>query len=501
VSARPVLTLDDVHKSFGGVRAVAGVSLQIRAGEVLGLIGENGAGKSTVVRMLAGAVAPDRGTLAIDGQPVRLHGPHDAMARGISVIHQELALVQTQTIAENLFLGRPRPTRAGALDWGALRRRAAAAFEEFGHPLDIDKLVAETTVWERWATALVRALMVRSRVLVLDEPTAAMDDAGAREVHRAIRRAQDGGSAVVLVSHRLHEVVELCDRVHAMRNGASVGELEAGEVRGERLVELITGAEAAPPRRLRTAAPATAPPPLLSVRDVRSGSRLSQISFDVAPGEIVGVAGLVGSGRSRLLRVLGGAEPATGGTIAVGGRRVTLRSPRAAARQGVALLPEDRLAEGLIPTLPVAQNINLGGRPSSARFPFLLRYGELRDRARRWIGELGIRSADPGGSVVHLSGGNQQKLMFARALDRAPRILLLDEPTRGVDVGARGELTAVMRGLGASGAAVVVALSDLEELADLVDRAIVLREGRLVGELSGDQLTRKRMLEVCYGDH
>jgi ribose transport system ATP-binding protein len=502
--AAPVVALDDIHKQFGGVHAVAGVSLEIRAGEVLGLVGENGAGKSTVVRMLAGAVVPDRGTLAIDGRPVRLHGPHDASERGISVIHQELALVESQTIAENLFLGRPRPRRGGLLDWAALRRRAAAACEELGHPLDVDKLVAEATVWERWATALVRALMVRSRVLVLDEPTAAMDDAGAREVHRAIRRARDGGSAVVLVSHRLHEVEALCDRVHAMRNGSSAGELAPGEVRRARLVALITGTDAPPARRARPAAAtagAEAQPPLLRVRELRSGSRLAQISFDVAPGEIVGVAGLVGSGRSRLLRVLGGAEPATGGTIAIDGRRVALRSPRAAARAGVALLPEDRLAEGLIPPLPVAQNINLGGRPSSARVPFVLRHGELRTRARRWIGELGIRSARPGGSAMHLSGGNQQKVMFARALDRSPRVLLLDEPTRGVDVGARAELTAVMRGLGASGAAVLVALSDLEELADLVDRAIVLREGRLVGELSGDELTRQRMLEVCYGGH
>jgi ABC-type sugar transport system ATPase subunit len=483
---------------------VQGVSLHLRAGEVLGLIGENGAGKSTLVRILAGVVAPDRGTIAVDGTPVVLHGPHDAAALGISVIHQELALVASQSIAENLFLGRPRPTRAGAIDWGALRREATAAFADFGHPLDVAKPVAEATVWERWATALVRALMVRSRVLVLDEPTAAMDDAGARDVHRAIRAARDRGTAVVLVSHRLHEVVELCDRVQALRNGAAAGELTGAAIRRELLVELITGAGApattpaplaAAPRSARSGGP-----PVLAVRDLRSGPHLHDISFSVARGEIVGVAGLVGSGRSRLLRALGGAEPATGGEIAIDGHPVVLRSPRAASRRGVVLLPEDRLTQGLITTLPVSDNINIGGRPTSERFPLAVRHGVARSRAERWIAELGIRSARPAGPVLGLSGGNQQKIMFARALDREPRLLLLDEPTRGVDVGARAELTAVVRALGAAGAAVLVALSDLEELADLVDRAIVLREGRLAGELNGDSLTRQRMLEVCYGE-
>lgn len=499
--ARPtLLEVDDVHKAFGGVQAVAGASFRLAPGEVLGLIGENGAGKSTVVRMLAGVIAPDRGRIVLDGEEVRLARPHESMARGVSVIHQELQLVASQTIAENVFLGRARPRRLGVLDWGALRARAIAAFEEFGHAVDVDKLVAEATVWERWATALVRALMVDSRILVLDEPTAAMDDAGAKEVHRAIRRARDSGAGVVLVSHRLHEILDLCDRVHVMRNGASAGEIHRADFHKDRLVELITGASHTPSAG-RAPTKASSQPPALKAEGLCVGDRLTGISFDVAPGEIVGVAGLVGSGRSRLLRALGGAEPATAGVLSIHGREVVLRSPRAAARAGIALLPEDRLTQGLVATLSVAHNINIGGRPTSPAAPILIRHRTLRDRAVRWISELKIRSAEPVGSVIHLSGGNQQKVMFARALDRGPKVLLMDEPTRGVDVGSRGELAELVRELGRTGMAVVVALSDLEELAELVDRALVLRDGRLVGELRGDDLTRQRMLEVCYGGH
>jgi len=493
-----LLRVEGVAKAFGGAQAVRHASFHVDAGEVLGLVGENGAGKSTVVRMLAGVVAPDAGRIVVGGQAVRLASPHDSARHGISVIHQELELIGSQSIAENLFLGRPRPRRAGALDWRALRARANAAFEAFGHPLDVDQLVADSTVWERWATALVRALMVRSRLLVLDEPTAAMDDAGAAQVHAAIRRAAADGAAVILVSHRLHEVEALCDRVHAMRNGQSVGEMPRAELRRDHLVRLIAGDAPVTVRRTASA-PRPDATPVLAVERLTLPHRLHGVSLSVRAGEIVGLAGLVGSGRSSLLRAIAGAEPGLSGELRLDGRPYVPRSPRAAARASVAFVAEDRLSQGLLPILNIAHNIDLGARPAGARRGPLVRHAQLYARAERWIQRLGIASALPGGSVLHLSGGNQQKVLVARALDRRPRVLLLDEPTRGVDVGARAELGAVIRQLGEQGIAVLVALSDLEELAELVDRAVVLRDGRVAGQLAAADLTRQRILEVCYG--
>lgn len=491
------LTLDRMDKRFGGVHAVKSVSFDIRSGEVLGLVGENGAGKSTIVRMLAGAQQPDSGALLVDGRPLTLPSPRSATLAGISVIHQELHLVESQTIAENVFLGHLRPRLFGAIDWAELRRQARAGFERFGHAVDTETLVGEATAWERWATALVRATLHQSRVLILDEPTAAMDDAGAALVHRAIRQARDHGTAIVLVSHRLEEVEALSDRVVAMRNGAKVGEVKRAELNRARLVELITGRSARQPdARRASSAPGS---PLLSVRSLSAGVSLRDVSFDVRAGEVLGIAGLVGSGRSRLLRLMVGAERRRAGQILMNGRAVEFHSPRDAQLAGVVMLAEDRLTQGLIGALPVAGNMTLGAPVARRARGLLVDLRGEREFAARRIRDLRIAGASADGSVLGLSGGNQQKVLFARSLAHQPRVLILDEPTRGVDVGARAELAELVREIAAAGGAVIVVLSDLEELADLVDRAVVLQDGRMAGSLEGETLTRERMLEVCYG--
>jgi ABC-type sugar transport system ATPase subunit len=492
------LSVEGLSKHFGGVQAVRDARLTVGAGQVLGLVGANGAGKSTLIRMLAGVVEPDAGTIRLDGEEVVLRTPHAALAHGIAVIHQELHLVGAQTVAENLFLGRARPRRAGAIDWRAVNRAARSVFDRLVIAIDVTKPVDEASVWERWATTIARALMEERRVLVLDEPTAAMDPDGVERVFGAVRAVRDRGCAIIFVSHRLDEVFALCDRVHAMRDGASIADVPVGELSRGALVELIAGA------RVERAGPAPgrergsrAGAPLLRVEGLGVAGRVHGVSFTAAPGEIVGLAGLVGSGRTTVLRALAGCERATG-RVRVGERPLRLGSPVAARRLGIGLVPEERISQGLVETFSVAGNIAFGQRPERRGARLLVRHGAEAAHAREWIDRLAIRGASPGGGVLSLSGGNQQKALFARILERRPRVLLLDEPTRGVDIGAKADLLELVEQFAAAGTCCVVALSDLAELSSVAHRVVVLREGRVIAELGPDDTAPQTILEACY---
>ena len=357
-------------------------------------------------------------------------------------------------------------------------------------------------MWERWATQIARALIHRHRVLVLDEPTAAMDPDGVGRLFGAVRSARDEGCAVIFVSHRLDEVMDLCDRVQVMRNGLSVADLPREGLTSAKLVDLIVGEAAMlrphPRSRSRVNRASTERHAIrLDVQGLSVPGRVAEVSFQVAAGEILGLAGLVGSGRSTVLRALAGGERATGQSF-VEGERVKLGSAAAARANGIALVPEDRLAEGLFHDLTVAANIGFGKADVRLR-RWLISHSAEADRANHWIDRLAIRGASSHGSVLSLSGGNQQKTLFARVLDRQPRVLLLDEPTRGVDVGAKVELLELVEQCAADGVCCVVAFSDVEELAAVVDRVVVLREGRVVRELGGADSNAKAILEACYG--
>ena len=497
----PRLRIIGLSKRFGALRAVHAVDLTVGAGEILGLVGANGAGKSTLIRMLAGAVEPDAGTIELDGEAVVLRSPRAALQHGVAVIHQELQLVGAQSVAENLFIGERRPSRFGLIDWPGTYEAARETFAALGVGIDVTKPIDEASVWERWATQIARALIHRHRILVLDEPTAAMDPDGVDRLFGAVRSMRDEGCAVIFVSHRLDEVMKLCDRVQVMRNGVSVADLSLESVTSPKLVELIVGEASAPQPHQRTLGrnPARAKQlvPTLDVRNLSVARRAVDVSFQVAPGEILGLAGLVGSGRSTVLRALAGGERATGQCF-VEGERVKLGSAASARARGIALVPEDRVAEGLFHDLTVAANIGFG-RPEVGIRRWLISHAAEADKARRWIDRLAIRGATQNGSVLSLSGGNQQKTLFARVLDREPRVLLLDEPTRGVDVGAKAELLELVERCADSGVGCVVALSDLDELAAVVDRVLVLREGRMVRELSAAESNAKGILEACYG--
>jgi ribose transport system ATP-binding protein len=498
-----ILAVRDVAKAFGGLQALRGVSLQLGRGEVLGLVGANGAGKSTLVKILAGLIRPDAGQIDIGGSVHRALTPTDARGAGISVIHQELALIDSQSVAENIFLGHPRPKRWGVIDWRRLSLEAEQACAEVGIELDVRKPAGELTTWQRWATVLVRELRVRSRVVVLDEPTAAMDEAHVLKVFEAVRAAKSAGAGCIFVSHRLAEVMELCDRAQVLRDGREVGQLRRREMSKSLLMRLIVGdhapagpahAKHSPPR-----APTVTSPAVLTVSALRVLPRSVPATFEVNAGEIVGLAGLVGSGRSRLLRVLAGAQQPAGGRIILSGREMKSGSVGQARRAGIVFIGEDRLAQGLVDTLSVATNMSLGGSGAGWRGRALVHSGKEAAVAAEWIERLTIRGATPEGSVMQLSGGNQQKVLFARALARRPRLLLLDEPTRGVDVGSREQLYSIVSNFANAGGAVITAMSDLDELASFVTSALILREGTIVDELPPGSVSRAAILEACYG--
>jgi ABC-type sugar transport system ATPase subunit len=495
------LSVRALDKSFGALHAVREVSFDVAGGEVLGLLGANGAGKSTIVKILAGLLRPDGGEVAIGGDVHETLTPAAARGLGLAVIHQELALVDSQSVAENIFLGHPRPRRAGALDWKALALQAELACAQFGIELDVRRPAGELGTWERWATVLVRETRLRSRVLILDEPTAAMDDEHVVRVFEAVAAAKARGTGVMFISHRLSEVLRICDRVHVLRDGATVGEASTAGLSREALVAMIVGSDARSPQAAAPAAPEPidAGRPVLEVAALQRGPRSRPASFSVSAGEIVGVAGLVGSGRSALLRMLAGAEPVAGGAASVDGRKVRLGSVGAARKAGIVFVAEDRLTQGLVDVLPITANVTLGRRSGTGPLRAIVNHRREAATAQSWIQRLRIRGATPSASITQLSGGNQQKVLFARALQCRPRVLLLDEPTRGVDVGSREEIYAIIAAFARDGGAVLTAMSDLDELAGFVNSALVLRDGALVDVLEGQAVSRSRILEACYG--
>jgi ABC-type sugar transport system ATPase subunit len=501
----PRLRVLGLSKSFGALQAVRSIDLDVESGHILGLVGANGAGKSTLIRMLAGVYTPDAGSIRLDGEELTLRSPHAAIKHGIAVIHQELHLVGAQSVAENLFLGESRPRHHGALDWKAANDQARAMFDRLGVRVDVTKPVDEATLWERWATTIARALMHERRLLVLDEPTAAMDADGVERVFRAVRVARDGGCAVIFVSHRLDEVLSLCDRAHVMRDGATVADTAVADLTRQLLVDLIVGQTT-----LAGHAPLVRKAPNqnagkngragLEVSALTVANRARGVSFRVLPGEIVGLAGLVGSGRSTVLRALAGCERAEG-EVTLDGQHVRLGSPEAARARGIGLVAEDRVSQGLFEDFSVAGNIAFGSTGEHRLHRVLISHGTEARRARDWISRLSIRGASADGSILSLSGGNQQKVAFARVLQRRPRVLLLDEPTRGVDVGAKAELLSLVEQFAGSGVCCLVALSDFEELAAIAQRVVVMREGRVIRALGPDESDPKSILEACYEQH
>ncbi|MFC8343619.1 sugar ABC transporter ATP-binding protein [Streptomyces sp. NPDC057280] len=492
----PLLTMSGITKSFPGVRALDGVDLDVQAGEVHCLLGQNGAGKSTLIKVLAGAHQPDDGVISWRGEPVTLRSPIAAMRLGIATIYQELDLVEHLSVAENVHLGH-EPTAAGFV----VRRRSARAstaqlLKRLGHAeIDPGRLVGELSAAQQQIVSMARALSHDVRLIVMDEPSAALDPDEVDNLFRIVGDLTADGVAVVYISHRLEEIRRIGDRVTVLKDGRAVaGGLPAKTTPTSEVVALMTGrnVEYVFPDR-----PAAAPEgtPVLEVRGLAREGEFEPLDLTVHPGEIVGLAGLVGSGRSEILETIYGARKPSAGQVSVGGRPLKTGSVRAAVRAGLGLAPEERKAQALLMLESVTRNVSVSSMSRFSRGGWLDRSAE-RGAARAATRELSLRPDNPAVPVRTLSGGNQQKAVLARWLLRGCKVLLLDEPTRGVDVGARAELYAVIRRLADEGLAVLLVSSEVPEVLGLADRVLVLREGRVVHSAPARELDEHRVLDL-----
>ncbi len=495
----PFLVLDGVARHFGATRALDGADLGIAPGEVHALVGENGAGKSTLIKLLSGLYQPDAGRILVDGAPVAIAGPRAAEALRFGFIHQELNLVPAFDTIGNAWIGRRHPRFGPFIDRSAMRARVEAVARRITPDLPLDRPAARLTPGQRQMAEIVRALMVDARLLVMDEPTSSLGEAEAERLHAVIRQLAAGGTAVLFISHRLDEVLALSDSYTVLRGGRTVGRGRIGAIDRAGLVRLMSGgASQAESGRRIAATPVAALPPLLEA-DIAFGPPGARLKLTAAAGEIVGLYGLVGAGRTALLKALWGAVPVAG-TINLGGARLT-GGPAGRIARGAAFVPEDRRREGFAGALSIADNLALAHLRDFRRVRSLPlpSQGRIDDFARSVGARLRLVAAGVRRSPLTLSGGNQQKLLFGRWLGRPIRLALVDEPTRGVDVGAKAEIHAEIRRLAESGAAVLAATSDLEELMALADRVLVMHGGRLVADLSGTALTRAAVVAAAFG--
>ncbi len=496
VAEAPLLRMAGIAKSFPGVRALDGVSFDVRAGEVHALVGENGAGKSTLMKILAGSYRADGGTIEIDGKPVTIDGPKDAERLGIGMIYQEFNLVPDLGVIDNIMLG-IEPVRGLFLDAQAAAARATAALAELGITLPLHRAARRLSVAEQQLTEIAKALVRHARLIVMDEPTAALTDRETDALFALIRKLKAENVAFVYISHRLEELPRIADRITVIRDGRGIETRAMADMPPDDLIRLMVGRalEAHFPELPAVAADA---PVRLAVRDLRAATNVNGVSFEVRAGEIVGLAGLVGAGRTEIVRAIAGADVASGGTVAIDGQSVTVRSPHAGIAAGIAFITEDRKAQGLVLGMTVRENTTLAHLATYSRGPFVDRAAEVAVTDSE-IAELRIRTPSSEQIVRNLSGGNQQKVVLAKWLTGDARVFLFDEPTRGVDVGAKAEIYALMLQLLARGAAIVMVSSELPEVLGMSHRILVVRGGRIAAEFARADATPDAVIAAAAG--
>jgi monosaccharide-transporting ATPase len=495
-----VLEVAGVNKGFAGVHALRDVDFTLRPAEVHALIGENGAGKSTLIKVITGVHRPDTGTVRLSGQDRDFRNPLDAQAAGISTIYQEVNLVPLMSVARNLHLGR-EPRRFGLVDSGRMNREATEVLGRYGVDVDVTRPLRTLGLGAQQMVALARAVQIDAQVVIMDEPTSSLEPKEVDTLFSVIRGLKERGIAVVYVSHRLDELYAICDRVTVMRDGQVVHTGEIAGLERLKLVSLMLGREMSAVREKGTTAfdseghERQGGQPALRAIDLTVRHRLHGVSLDIHPGEVVGLGGLLGAGRSETAKAIVGALATDRGSVEVAGRPMRHRSPAAAIRAGVAMLPEDRKAEGIIPNLSVRENISLAALPRLSRAGLVSR-AKQDEIVRFFMERLRIKASGPDQKVSDLSGGNQQKVLLARWLCLGPKVLLLDEPTRGIDVGAKAEVQGLVDELARDGLAVLLISSDLEELIEGSDRVVILKDGRVVGHLADDGVTEEGLLDA-----
>jgi ABC-type sugar transport system ATPase subunit len=492
-NAPPLLRMRGIEKTYPGVRALRGVDLELRAGEVLALVGENGAGKSTLIKILGGAVASDAGSIHVDGRPVQLRGPTAARRAGVSIIYQEFNLVPALTARENIFLGQ-EPSRFGWLPVSQEHRRSRDLFERIGVAIDPETPCRDLTVAQQQVVEIAKALSREAKVVVMDEPSAALSPRETRHLFAVIRELQAQGIGVIYISHRLNEVFDIADRVMVLRDGAHVGTRPIGELTRDRIIEMMVG------RTLETEfpkQPAPIGPPRLVARGLRRGRAVRDVSFEVRRGEVLALTGLVGAGRTETARLIFAADRRDAGTVSLDGRPLSLRSPRDAIAAGICLLTEDRKSQGLVLGRSVLENFGLPNMNRFAPGGFL----RLRREAAAldgYVAQMQIKLASRNQAAGTLSGGNQQKIVLAKWLKRNAEVVIFDEPTRGIDVGAKYEIYLLINRLAAQGKAVLMISSELPEVLGMSDRILVMHEGRITGEISDvARATQEQIMELA----
>jgi ribose transport system ATP-binding protein len=494
----PVFDARHIDKRFAAVQALDDVSMELRASEVRALVGENGAGKSTLIKIMTGVYQPDRGELYYQGQRVQFARPRDAQVAGISTIYQEINLVPQMSAAQNLFLGHEPVDRWRLIDKRRMHRDAREILERYGVHVDVRRPLQELSVGVQQTVAVARAVNERHRVVVMDEPTSSLEPREVERLFGIIDLLRQEGVGVIYVSHRLDEVFRMCDSVTVLRDGRKVHDGPLSGIDRATLIALMLGREISDPSRVTSFGLEGERPEhevVLAAKGLSRHHVIDDVDVTVHRGEVVGLAGLLGSGRTSTAKAIYGAEPLDAGTVTMDGREVRRGSTRAAIAAGIALIPEDRKAEGVVPTLSVQDNITLTILPRLARRGVLMSTGE-RNIAKEFIDRLRIKTSGPDQKLSELSGGNQQKVLLARMLASAPRLLILDDPTRGIDVGAKAEIQALVSELAGQGLAVVLISSDLEEVVEGSERLIVLRDGAVIGELSGPDVHEDRVVQL-----
>jgi galactofuranose transport system ATP-binding protein len=502
MSAAPLLRMEGIAKSFGSATALDRVDLTLERGEVHALVGENGAGKSTLMKILTGVYHRDAGTVHLEGRAVDFDTPADAQAAGVCAVHQEIHLLGHRTVAENIFLGR-EPRRMGLLHWARMFDEAGALLRDLGLDIDPRATVTELNTARQQMVAIARGVSLGAKVLVLDEPTSSLSPREVAILYELVGRLKAQGTAIVYISHRFDELYAICDRVTVLRDGKLVGTRPMAGLERLDLVCLMLG-KTREALRLGTTgfrehrgagARDEDGPPLLRTEHVASGSKLRDVSLEVRSGEILGLAGLLGSGRTETARAIFGADSRQGGAVFMNGTRVDPRSPDDAIRLGVGFVSEDRKAEGIIPELSIRENLTLAALPALTRYGIVSRRRQ-REIVERYMKRLGIKAASADQRIRELSGGNQQKVLLARWLCTEPKLLILDEPTRGIDIGAKSEIQQLVNELAEQGLGVLMISSELEELTEGASRVVVLRDGRDVAELTDDGISPQAIIHA-----
>jgi rhamnose transport system ATP-binding protein len=495
--AAPLLEVRDIEKTFPGVRALSGVSFDVRAGEVHALLGENGAGKSTLIKIISGVYEPDGGSILIGGRETRFTTPEDAKRAGVATIYQELLLFPELTVAENIFLGHAPRAGMGRIDWRAMRDRAEALLASLEiDDLPANQIVGALSVGNRQRVEILRALSHDARILIMDEPTAALTESDVTRLFDIVRRLRARGVGIVYISHRLDEIFAIGDRVTVLRDGAYVGARAVSDTNASELVQMMVG------RRIDNLFPKTTVPIgalVLEVRDIVRHPMTKSVSLTVRAGEIVGMAGLVGSGRSELAQTLFGITPSESGEIRLMGESVTIDSAETARSRGIAYVPEDRGVQGLVRPMSVLHNFSLAALGSLSRAGFIDRGAERR-MAEEGVRRFRVKTSSVNEVAGRLSGGNQQKIVLGKWLANNPKLLILDEPTRGIDVGAKAEIHRLMSELAGQGVAILMISSELPEVLGMSDRVLVMREGRLVAEFDRAHATSETVGAAMMGE-